>query len=592
MNTPDTNTTAVKSTASPQPTNAKPAPVKGADIIVRCLERAGVDVVFGYPGGASIEIHQALTRSDRIRVIVPRHEQGEVFAAEGYARASGRPGVCLATSGPGATNLVTGIADAYMDSIPLIAVTGQVNQTMIGKTAFQEMDVVGTTMPMVKHSYLVLDINELPQVFAEAFYVATTGRPGPVLIDIPKDVQQATTIPDYPDTITLPGYRPDSWKQDIEVIKSDLDRIAEMIEAASRPVIYCGGGIISAEASDALKQFARKANIPVTTTLMGVGAIPQDDPLSLMWLGMHGTVFANYAVAHADLLLALGVRFDDRVTGKVEKFCEHGKIVHVDIDNSEFNKNRLVDIAIQADVRWVIEELIGRVSFAERKPWHDQLNHWKQQYPMSYHRLEDHIQPQMVIEELSNLTAGEAIITTGVGQHQMWTGQFYNFQKPRTYITSAGLGSMGFGLPSAIGAQVGMPDTLVVNIDGDGSFAMNIQELATTVIEQIPVKSIILNNQHLGMVMQWEDRFYDSNRGHTYIGNPSNPSRPYPDFVKIAEGYGVAGKQIHRPEEVVPALKEMIETPGPYVLDVIVPYTEHVLPMIPAGKTWRDIIVE
>src|SRR6266446_1146424 len=509
------------------------APMRGADILVKCLEREGVDTVFAYPGGASMEMHQALTRSKIIRTVLPRHEQGGAFAAEGYARASGKCGVAIATSGPGATNLVTGVADAFMDSIPLILITGQVPRPMIGKGAFQETDVFGLALPIVKHSYLVMNVEDIPRVVKEAFYIANTGRPGPVWIDI-----------------------------------------------------------------------------PIATTLMGIGAIPTDHELSMSWLGMHGTVTANYAVDKSDLLLALGVRFDDRVTGKVSEFAKHGTIVHIDVDPSEINKNKVAHLPIVSDIKYALQQLNRVVKGKQQfRAWHAQIAEWKKQYPFRY-RVTDEVlksqyvreflqgdvneivMPQYVVELLSELTKGEAILTTGVGQHQMWAGQYYKFKHPRTFLTSAGLGAMGYGYPAAMGAKVAFPDKEVIDIDGDGSFLMNIQELATAHIERIAAKALVINNQHLGMVVQWEDKFYNSNRGHTYLGDPQNPHKIYPDFVTIAKGLNVPAERVTRKSELRGAMKRMLESKEPYVLDVIVPFTEHVLPMIPAGKTVKEIIIE
>ena len=530
--------------------------MSGSEILVACLEREGVDTIFAYPGGASMEIHQALTRS-KIRTVLPRHEQGGVFAAEGYARSTGRAGVCMATSGPGATNLVTGIADAYMDSVPLIAITGQVNQNMIGKGAFQETDIYGMTLPVVKHSYLVTDINDIPRIIREAFHIAQTGRPGPVLIDIPKNVQQAKAQPVFSkEPVKVRGYEPNQKASDLA-----LNEIIGLIEKSERPVLYCGGGIITGDASEELRKFVELTQIPVTTTIMGCGAFPETHPLSLRWLGMHGAAFANWAVSGefehrknpnepmrqiapgADLLLAFGVRFDDRVTGKVEKFCETGTIVHIDVDPSEHNKNRKVQLPIVSDVKYALGRLVKMI---KERPiqkkyaaWHKQIEAWKAKAPFGYtvteevmksQHMRDHLKgreadvilPQMAIETLYEMTRGEAIITTGVGQHQMWTGQFYKFKYPRQLLTSAGLGAMGYGYPAALGAKVAFPDRQVIDIDGDGSFLMNVQELATAHIEKIAAKVMILNNQHLGMVMQWEDRFYAGNRGNTYLGDPNN----------------------------------------------------------------------
>jgi acetolactate synthase-1/2/3 large subunit len=578
--------------------------MRGADIVIRCLELEGVEVVFGYPGGASMEMHQALTRSKKIRTILPRHEQAEAFAAEAYARASGKAGVCLATSGPGATNLVTGIADAFLDSVPMIAITGQVPRPMIGRGAFQETDVFGVTLPIVKHSYLVMNVEDIPRVIKEAFYIATTGRPGPVLIDIPKDVQQSMCRPVFPETIKLRGYDPDQ-----RISAKEVEQVAALVEKSQRPVLYCGGGIISSNASEELIAFAEKTNIPVATTLMGIGAIPSEHRLSMRWLGMHGSVYSNYAVDKSDLLLAFGVRFDDRVTGKVSEFAKHGTIVHIDVDPSELNKNKVAHLPIVSDIKYALQQLVKAVKPRKPDGWLKQIDEWKAKFPFRY-RVTDEvlksqyvreflggdineiIMPQYVIEVLDELTKGEAIVTTGVGQHQMWAGQYYKFKHPRTFLTSAGLGSMGFGYPAALGAKLAFPDREVVDIDGDGSFAMNIQELATAHIERIAAKAIILNNQHLGMVVQWEDRFYQSNRGHTYLGDPQNPHQIYPDFIAISKGFNIPAERVVRKSELRPAMKRMLASPEPYVLDVIVPYTEHVLPMIPSGKTVHDMIID
>jgi len=580
-----------------KPANERGRVMNGAEILVECLEREGVEVIFAYPGGASMPIHQALTKSKKMRVVLPRHEQGGVFAAEGYARATGRAGVCMATSGPGATNLVTGIADALMDSTPIVAITGQVPQDMIGRGAFQETDVFGMTLPLVKHSYLVWDIKEIPRIVKEAFYIAESGRPGPVLIDIPKNIQNATTQPIFPQSITLRGYNPNKRADDLA-----LQEMLGLIAEAKNPVIYCGGGVITANASKELTEFAERTQIPVTTTLMGIGGFPQNHPLSLHWLGMHGTVYANNAANEADLLLAIGVRFDDRVTGKVEKFCEHGTIVHMDIDNSELNKNKHVRLPILTDVKYALGRLNGilekmghkKVSkgYSRYPEWYSKIASWKKEFPLSYDDTEDAIQPQHVIELLHKMTHGEAIITTGVGQHQMWAAQYYKFSEPRKLITSAGLGSMGFGYPAAMGAKIAYPDKQVVDVDGDGSFLMNVQELATAHIEGIAAKAIILNNQHLGMVVQWEDRFHGGNRGHTFLGDPKDLKRIYPDYVQICKGFGVTCERVIHKKDLPAALKRMLDSKEVYVLDVQTPYTAHVLPMIPTGKTYKDIIVK
>lgn len=571
---------------------------RGADVLVQALEREGVDVVFAYPGGASMELHQALTRSEKIRTILPRFEQGGGFMAHGYARATGRAGVCMATSGPGATNLVTCIADAYMDSIPLIAITGQVYQQFIGKAAFQETDFFGMTLPIVKHSYLVLKKEDLPRIVKEAFHIATSGRPGPVVIDIPKDVQQAIWKPTYPATIDLAGYKVTKPIVDDEALLPVLDSIAE----AKRPVLYVGGGIISADAHKELRQFAEATGLPVASTLMGLGAFDSEHPQSLYWFGMHGTVAGNWAVCDSDLLICAGARFDDRITGKVDKFAPDAKIVHIDIDASEHNKNKRVDIAVHSDVKHALTRLNALIKdTAFSKPdlseWYATIDGWKKEHPFAYEESE-HILQQEAIEVLYQETKGEALITTGVGQHQMWAAQFYRFREPRGYISSLGLGTMGFGLPAALGVKVARPDKVVVDIDGDGSFLMNVQELATAKIEKIDVKVLLLNNQHLGMVVQWEDLMYESVRGQTIlsdpdnIGGPENLSGIYPDFVKIAEGFGIKSRRVVKRSELREAIREMIDHDGSYLLDVIVPYTEHVLPMIKQGFSAKDILIK
>ncbi len=598
-------------TAKPPTTATTAAPqgergpkMLGADILVAALEREGVDTIFAYPGGASMVMHQALTRSKKIRTILPRHEQGGVFAAEGYARVTGKAGVVMATSGPGATNLVTGIADAFLDSTPLVAITGQVPQAMIGKGAFQETDVFSVTAQIVKHNYLVTDINDIARIVQEAFYIAQTGRPGPVLIDIPKNIQMGETQPIFPVAPHLRGYNPV-----VQCSDAELNELVALIRMAKKPMIYCGGGIISGEASAVLKEFAERTQIHVATTLMGIGCFPESHELSLKWLGMHGTVYANNAVNEADLLLAIGVRFDDRVTGKISEFAKHGTIVHIDIDNAEINKNKVVKLPILSDVKYAlgrVNEMLANAGY-ERKTggytrypeWRTQIAEWKADFPFTFKDTEDAIQPQYAIRLLWEMTKGEAIITTGVGQHQMWAAQFYDFDEPRTLITSAGLGSMGYGYPSAIGAKVARPDKQVIDIDGDGSFVMNIQELACARVEGIGAKAMVLNNLHLGMVVQWEDRFFASNRGHTFLGLFSDEARVvadtktiYPDFMKICEGFGVPSRRVEHKKDLKAAMEWFLAEPGACVLEVMVPYTEHVLPMLPAGGTYKDVICE
>ena len=618
-----------KAKSKPAPRRAEVGPAMlGRDIFVEALEREGVEVIFAYPGGASMEIHQSLTRS-KIRTILPRHEQGGSFAAEGYARATGKAGVCMSTSGPGATNLVTAIADAYLDSCPLVAITGQVNQAMIGRGAFQETDIIGVTLPIVKHSYLVTDVNDIPRIVKEAFYIAQSGRPGPVVIDVPKNVQQAKTQPVWPTLAQIKKGLPGYTQPDLKADELALNEIIGLIEKAERPVIYCGGGIISSGAAAELKKFAEAANIPVTTTLMGIGGFPETHPLSLRWLGMHGAAFANWAVNGeyelrksfndpmvkikdgADLMLALGVRFDDRVTGKFEEFCKNGTIVHIDVDASELNKNRKANLPVVGDIKDALTRLnamLAKRPIAKKHTaWLAQIDEWKKKGPFAYRitpeiagsdHMKDHMQgheeqvilQQMVIETLYELTKGDAIITTGVGQHQMWAGQWFKYEHPRQFITSGGLGSMGYGLPAALGIKVAFPDREVIDIDGDGSFLMNIQELATAHVEKIAAKAIILNNQHLGMVVQWEDKFYAGNRGHTYLGDPDKREEIYPDYVRVCNSFNVKCERVMFKKDLRPAIQRMLDANEPYVLDVIVPYTEHVLPFVPANRTVADMI--
>jgi acetolactate synthase I/II/III large subunit len=589
--------------------------MKGSDILVKALEREGVECIFAYPGGASMEFHQSLTRS-KIRTVLPRHEQGGVFAAEGYARACGKAGVCMATSGPGATNLVTGLADAYMDSIPVVAITGQVPQAMIGKGAFQETDFFGMTLPVVKHSYLITDINDIPRIIKEAFFVAQSGRPGPVVVDVPKNIQQQETQPIWPREVNFRGYKATPLADEVA-----LNEVIGLIEKSERPVLYCGGGIISGNAAEELRGFARATRIPVVTTIMGCGLFPETEELSLKWLGMHGAAYANWAVngdpkagtPGADLLLAFGVRFDDRVTGKVDKFCEKGTIVHLDIDPSEIHKNKPANLPIVGDIKDALTRLNKMVTERPIQKkfagWHTQIAEWKAKAPLRYRvteevlksqHVKDHmggsssevILPQHAIELLYELTKGEAIITTGVGQHQMWAGQHYQYTFPRQLLTSAGLGAMGYGYPAALGAKVARPDRQVIDIDGDGSFLMNIQELATAHIENIAAKAMILNNQHLGMVVQWEDKFYAGNRGHTYLGDPENRTQIYPDYITIAKGFNIPCERVMFKKDLRAAMQRMLDSDEPYLLDVITPYTEHVLPFIPAGKTVAEMIYE
>lgn len=583
----------------------EPQVMTGADILVKSLVDHGVDTLFAYPGGCSMPMHQALTKfGASIRTILPRHEQGGAFAAQGYSRSTGKVGVVMATSGPGATNLVTAIADAKLDSIPMVCITGQVPTSVIGTDAFQETPMVEVCRGITKHHYLVTKVADLPRVMKEAFHVAASGRPGPVLVDMPKDVQLGDlTDIDMDPPMNLPGYSPSPPHVASETIR----QIAAAIKLSRRPMIYAGGGIIAGEASAELRDFIEKTGIPTVTTIMGIGAVSPDSPQSLDWLGMHGAAYANYAVRDCDLLIALGVRFDDRVTGKVEAFAKDAKIIHVDIDGSELNKIKQAHIPVRGDVKHVLTELNKIVQKADIAEWQHHCAEMKVKYPLKYDNSFDGILQQHAIKTLSDITAEmDTYITVGVGQHQMWAAQFYKFRRPRTWLSSSGLGTMGFGLPAAMGVQAAHPNSLVVDIDGDGSFQMNIQELATCFCEELPVKVLLLNNQHLGMVVQWEDRFMERNRAHTYLGPISHEEASgksgadrfayaeerYPDFVKIAHGYGCGASTVRKKADLESAMREMIEHKGPYLLDVQVPYQEHVLPMIPGGQTVDDMILE
>ena len=589
-----------------QPVSTPTRTLTGADVFVEALIRQGTDVIFAYPGGCSMPLHQSLThRSADIRTILPRHEQGGAFAAQGVSRTTDKVGVCMGTSGPGATNLVTAIADAKMDSIPLIAISAQVPTYLIGSDAFQETPMVEICRAITKHHYLVTKTEDIPRIIKEAFHIARTGRPGPVLIDVPKDVQLnlVNGEVDYDPEMNLPGYHPEVRR----VHPNQIRAILKMIRESKKPIFYAGGGIIQANATEEFTKFARKTGIPVATTVMGIGCFPGDDEQSLHMLGMHGTVYSNYAINEADLLLAFGVRFDDRVTGKLSEFAKHGKIVHVDIDPSELNKNKIADIAVVANIKEVLQGLNAMIAdddVPKIDAWWETVNGWKKQYPLKVKDSGDFIIPQYAIEELWRQTKKlDTYITVGVGQHQMWAAQFYKFDRPRRWLSSSGLGTMGFGLPAAMGVQAAHPDSLVVDIDGDGCMLMNLQELATLKCENLPVKTLLLNNQHLGMVMQWEDRFLEGNRAHTYLGPVDHPEavgagagghyeETYPNFVQIAKGFGLGAAQVRSKKEFPAALKAMLEYDGPYLLDVVCPYQEHVLPMIPGGKTVKDIIIE
>jgi acetolactate synthase I/II/III large subunit len=548
----------------------------GAQILLECLKREGVEVIFGYPGGQVLPIFDKLYDTD-MRFILTRHEQGAAHAADGYARATGKPGVCLATSGPGATNLTTGIANAYMDSIPLIALTGQVKTFLIGNDAFQEADVTGVTRPITKHNYLVKDINDLARVVREAFHIATTGRPGPVLIDIPSDIQQKDTEFIWPEEIDIRGYKPTYSGHPGQIKKA-----AKLIAKARKPIIYAGGGIITSGAHQELRELAEKIHAPVTWTLMGIGGFPGTHPLSLGMLGMHGTAYANHAIMESDLIIAVGARFDDRVTGRLDAFAPYAKIIHIDIDPSSISKNVKVDIPIVGDARHILAQLLPEIKKTiDVAEWLKTVEAWKKKYPLAY-KTKEKISPQYVIEQLDAVTNGDAIITTEVGQNQMWAAQWYKYNYPRTFISSGGLGTMGFGFPAAMGAKVGCPEKIVFDVAGDGSIQMNIQELATCVCNKINVKVAILNNGYLGMVRQWQELFYKRRYSQVCMHNP--------DFVKLAESYGAVGIRVTREEEVRPALEKAISTDNVVFIDFVVEPEENVFPMVPAGEAINRII--
>ncbi|WP_424353390.1 acetolactate synthase large subunit [Methanosarcina mazei] len=550
--------------------------VNGAKALIKCLEKEGVDTLFGYPGGQIIPFYNELYDSD-LRHILVRHEQAAAHAADGYARATGKTGVCVSTSGPGATNLVTGIATAYMDSVPIVALTGQVPRSLIGNDAFQEADITGITMPITKHNYLVQDPQEIPRIVKEAFHIASTGRPGPVLIDLPKDVQNIEIDLHYPERVELRGYKP-TYKGNTQQIK----RAAEEIANSCRPIIYAGGGVISSNASAELVEFAETIKAPVTTTLMGISSIPTEHPLYVGMLGMHGCKYANYAIQESDLIIAVGARFDDRVTGKLESFAPNARVIHIDVDPAEISKNVKVHIPIVGDAKQVLKSLIRYVQCCRSAEWIEKVNLWKKEYPLNYRECRDTIMPQFVIEQISEICR-DAIIVTEVGQHQMWAAQFFKYSKPRTFLTSGGLGTMGYGFPAAMGAKVGRPDKTVINIAGDGSFQMNSQELATVVQNDIPVVSVILNNGYLGMVRQWQELFYDRRYSYTFIKGSV-------DFVKLAEAYGALGLRAERPSEVRPAIEEAVNSGRPAVVEVIVECEANVYPMVPAGAAINEII--
>ena len=558
----------------------------GAQILLESLKKEGVDVLFGYPGGAVIDIYDELPRHPELKHVLVRHEQGAVHAADGYARASGKVGCCLVTSGPGATNTVTGIATAYCDSIPLVVFTGQVPTQLIGNDAFQEVDIVGITRPCTKHNFLVKDVRNLAKTIRQAFYLARSGRPGPVLVDLPKDIMQARTEFVWPEDIFMRSYNP-TYKPNL----NQLRRTAEELAKARKPIILAGGGVIMANASEVLCELAHELNIPVATTLMGLGAFPANGDLWLGMVGMHGTYAANMSINHADLLVCVSARFDDRVTGRLQDFASHARIVHIDIDPTSIRKNVEVDVPVVGDCRQALEGIleICRAKMADtdwsgmHADWLQTVHEWKANHPLAYNK-NGHIKPQQVIETMYSITKGDAIIATEVGQNQMWAAQFYTFTKPRTLLTSGGLGTMGYGFPAAIGAQFAFPDKLVINVAGDGSIQMNIQELATVVQNKIPVKVVILNNGHLGMVRQWQELFYNRNYSHTNM-------EAQPDFVKLAEAYGAEGYRISKPEELEDVLRKALTSPNPAFIDVMVEREENVYPMVPAGAALDEMLL-
>jgi acetolactate synthase-1/2/3 large subunit len=556
----------------------------GAQILIKVFEEEKVDTIFGFPGGMVIDIYDKLEDTS-IKHILVRHEQGAVHAADGYARASGKVGVCLVTSGPGATNTVTGIASAHMDSIPLVVITGQVPTHLIGNDAFQEVDIVGITRSCTKHNFLVKNVKDLARVVKEAFYLARSGRPGPVLIDIPKNVSNVKTLYEPNQQVAIKSYNP-TYKPNMK----QLRKVADLIATSERPVIFAGGGIILSGAAQALTTFARNMQIPVTGSLMGLGGFPGSDPLWLGMIGMHGTYRANMSTSFCDLLIGIGVRFDDRVTGKTDAFASQAKIVHVDIDPTSIRKNVPVAIPIVGDCRSTLESLNALIKPMDkatlkdkRKPWIDQIQTWKDKNTLAYKQT-DVIKPQYVVEKLYELTRGEAIITTEVGQNQMWAAQYYHFDKPNHFITSGGLGCMGFGFPAAIGAQIARPDKTVVDVAGDGSIQMNIQEMATALQYHLPVKIVILNNGYLGMVRQWQELFYDKRYASTCMDCG-------PDFIKLAEAYGALGLRATKPEEVIPVLEKGLSSPNTVIMDFVVAKEECVYPMVPAGAPITEMLL-
>ncbi len=560
---------------------SKPEVISGSEMLLRSLLLEGVDCVFGYPGGAVLYIYDAMYGFSDFNHLLTRHEQGAIHAADGYARSTGKVGVCIATSGPGATNLVTGIATAYMDSVPLVVITGNVATSLIGTDAFQEADIVGITMPITKHSYLVRDVEDLPRIVHEAFHIANSGRKGPVLIDIPKDVSAAKALFQPVNEVHLRGYNPT-----VHPNRNQVDKMIRAIEQAERPILLVGGGAVYSGAHEEVYEFVTKTQIPITTTLLGIGAFPTGHELHMGFPGMHGTWTANMAIQNADLLISIGARFDDRVTGKLSGFAPKAKIVHIDIDPAEIGKNVQTDIPIVGDVKAVLEianQLAKRADKADA--WRDQIRAWKAEKPFGFKDSETELKPQWVVSMIHETTKGEAIVTTDVGQHQMWAAQYYPFNKPRSWVTSGGLGTMGFGFPSAIGAQMGNPDRTVVSINGDGGMQMCAQELAICAINNIPVKVAILNNQVLGMVRQWQELIYENRYSHIDLAGS-------PDFVKLAEAYGVKGFRATNKEEARRAWEEALNHPGPAVVEFVVRKEENVYPMVPQGSTIDQMLME
>jgi acetolactate synthase-1/2/3 large subunit len=551
----------------------------GAQMVCESLIQEGVEVIFGFPGGTVLPLYDTLPQYPRLRHILVRHEQGAAHAADGYARATGKVGVCLATSGPGAANLVTGIANAHLDSSPIVAITGQVARPFIGKDAFQEIDITGITQPITKHNYLVLDAALLPRIFKEAFYLAKSGRPGPVLIDIPRDVFMDQAEFNYPSKVDLPGY-----KLTLQGHPAQIKKAAKLINEAQRPLIIAGRGIIISGAYAELKELVEKAQVPVVTTLLGISCFPESHVLSYGMLGMHGMAYANFAVSAADLIIAIGMRFDDRATAKVSAFAPHAKIIHIDIDPAEIGKNVRVDVPIVGDAKAVLQELNKLITPTEHVDWIRQLDDWRREHPSTNIRDTQQLLPQYVIRKIYEVTQGEAIIVTGVGQNQMWSAQHYWYNKPNSLISSGGLGTMGFELPAALGVKIGRPDEIVWCIAGDGGFQMTIQELATIVQEKVAVKIAIMNNGYLGMVRQWQELFYRKR----YVATPLSG----PDFVKIAEAYGFPGLRVKHKEEVVPAIEKAMEEPGPFLIDFVIEPEENVYPMVPPGAALAEVIEE